>query len=499
MALNTERLVLLLLFIAAALAITLYNADVFLHLTTGRYLLEHNAFPEGDPFSFSHSGAPWNLHEWLYQVGLYALYAQFGETGIKFATALLFVLTVDLTKRNCELVGAHRNTAWVVTLLGVVAWTNFLSARPHMLSFLFFAFTLNAILQYRKNGEVGKLYLIPVVMLFWVNVHGAFLLGIALLGYFLIIQAIENRISGLADRPLSPIFYTVIFSLLMTLVNPNGFEQLLFPFQLANQWAIEYVAEWQPPDFSQPIAVVYLLMVAALIVFSLVRSNRVLMSGLIITIPFVAASLTSMRHIPIAVIFLTPFLTRAIEHVLALIRQHSLKRKVDGGRTSSPISRTLHRELGQSEYLMNWSILALSVVLLIWLWPKVTVLKKTMNIEQFPVDAVQYLDRNGITGRMFSPMGYSDYILFERYPRQKIFYDMRVEIYGGSLAKDYLLMLYAKDGWKRKFKQYHFDFAVLRLSDPLFGALLEKDLGEVVYRDKRDAIVLFDNKMITTN
>ena len=88
-------------------------------------------------------------------------------------------------------------------------------------------------------------------------------------------------------------------------------------------------------------------------------------------------------------------------------------------------------------------------------------------------------------------MQYSDYVLFYRYPKQKVFYDVRVETYGENLAKDYLTMLYAAPGWRSKLDKYRIDFAVLNKSVPLYSALMENHVGKVIYEDKHDVVIKF--------
>ena len=85
---RTWRLVELL--VLATLAIlALYAAsqdvtgeDLWWHLATGRYILEHGEIPTRDVFSFTYPGAPWFNQEWLAQVLFFDLFRRGGGTAL---------------------------------------------------------------------------------------------------------------------------------------------------------------------------------------------------------------------------------------------------------------------------------------------------------------------------------------------------------------------------------------------------------------------------------
>src|SRR5262245_57256273 len=60
----------------------LSNNDVWLHLTTGRLILERGQIPRIDEYSFTRSGSPYVAHEWLAQICLFLLYRALGVTGL---------------------------------------------------------------------------------------------------------------------------------------------------------------------------------------------------------------------------------------------------------------------------------------------------------------------------------------------------------------------------------------------------------------------------------
>src|SRR5882724_13408502 len=59
-----------------------FSSDVWWHLRTGEWIVEHRAVPSTDPFSISGRGRPYVAYSWLYEVLLFAGYHAFGHWGL---------------------------------------------------------------------------------------------------------------------------------------------------------------------------------------------------------------------------------------------------------------------------------------------------------------------------------------------------------------------------------------------------------------------------------
>lgn len=473
--LTTERLLLAVLFVSAAVGISGYSSDVFLHLAAGKHLLTSGALPAGDPFSFTRPGQSWVLHEWLYQLALYLLYAGFGMGGVQLAGAALFVATLSLTKRNCELLGARQVIAWAVTIGLLLCWHPFIGVRPHVLTYLLFAVYLFALLRYRYLRHTNTLYLLPPLMVVWVNSHGGFIVGLVLLAYLLLLQLLETRLRDGRWRVERPLLLTLLATLAASLINPYGYEQWLFPFRLMDQWAMAYVTEWQPPDLHEWENLFYLGVVACLWGASLLWFKEERWYRLVLTLPFVAASLQSLRHIPLAVFLLAPFVASLLEQ--ALVRWQAHRGNAVPG-----------RPLGPREAVFNWLVLACYAGVMVWSYPLYTAWRAADLQQRFPLGATRYLTEHRVEGRMFAPLEYSSYILFARYPAQQLFYDVRIEMYGAELAHHYLTMANALGGWQALFERYAIDYAVVSKRMPLYAALAGCNGFAQRYTDNSSAV-----------
>ena len=65
-----------LLFIAilSVAAVPPLDPDLWWHLSNGRLMVATATIPHADVYSFSAAGQPWVMHEWLADLGMYAVY-----------------------------------------------------------------------------------------------------------------------------------------------------------------------------------------------------------------------------------------------------------------------------------------------------------------------------------------------------------------------------------------------------------------------------------------
>src|SRR5271157_1868746 len=168
--------------LAAFSPAVLGDGDTFSHLATGEWILTHDAVPRADPFSHSMPGAPWTAHEWLSEILLTLAFRCAGWSGVALLTAAAaagaaLVMGLRVAK---NLSGA----ALGVTLaLGAGLWTANLLARPHVLALPLAAAWTVGLLDARDRDAAPPLGF-ALMMILWSNMHGGFVIGLALIGPF---------------------------------------------------------------------------------------------------------------------------------------------------------------------------------------------------------------------------------------------------------------------------------------------------------------------------
>ena len=223
-------LALLYLLLPAQALLPVSDPDLWWHLRTGQWIIQHGAVPHTDPFSSYGFGEPWIAYSWLFELTAYRLYAGFDLLGIVWFTTLFGVaisLAIHLLVRR-----GHWNLAQEVILTAaiLVCIKPLMSPRSWLFSILFFTLLLYAILDYRQRRDDRALYWLPVLFLLWSNLHIQFVYGLAVL--FIVIlepfleRLLANTAVGSNTAPFPPpspkAIAIAILCLFATTLNPYG-------------------------------------------------------------------------------------------------------------------------------------------------------------------------------------------------------------------------------------------------------------------------------------
>jgi hypothetical protein len=185
-------------------------------------------------------------------------------------------------------------------------------------------------------------------------------------------------------------------------------------------------------------------------------------------------SLFSARYIPLYAIILSPIIARRIDHlILALSDRKLIKRFLSiSGRASVTDSKT-------KGYL--WSLLAVLALLITLFTGKI---EYNFDKKKLPVDAVQFMKKEKITGNMFNNDEFGDYIIYSAWPEYKVFFDGRSDMYGVARMKEYIKVVRIEQGWDEVLKKYNINWIIYNATSPLSQFLLERDDWKLIYADK---------------
>ena len=135
-----------------------------------------------------------------------------------------------------------------VVAIGLSLVTANLLARPHVLALPIAAAWSAGLIAARDRNRAPPLGL-AALMTAWVNMHGGFIFGLALIGPF----ALEAVTQAPAEARLEAARGWATFALAAlaaALINPYGVEALLLPFRLMSVENLSRISEWRPQDFS---------------------------------------------------------------------------------------------------------------------------------------------------------------------------------------------------------------------------------------------------------
>jgi tetratricopeptide (TPR) repeat protein len=112
----------------------------------------------------------------------------------------------------------------------------------------------------------------------------------------------------------------------------------------------------------------------------------------------------------------------------------------------------------------------------------------------FPEGAARFLAEHQLGGNLFNSYEYGNYLLFARYPENRVFIDGRVDVYGPAILRLYAAVAHAAPGWQKILDQYSIEICALateKSSDlPLLSALHRSPDWALVYWDDISAIYI---------
>jgi hypothetical protein len=408
--------------------------DFWWHLRVGQ-LVSAGTIPRTNLFAWTLPADTPYVYAWLAGWLFSILYQAGGMELVIFSRTLLLALTllivaVDARRRS----GSWRLAGLAVGLAGALSLNN-LIVRPQNWSWLPFVLTAAIVSGYAgRRLRPAWLAALPPLMLFWVNAHGAFVLGLLILGAYVAGEAARWRwrlAGALTARELAWLLLAAAATGLATLLNPYGPGIYAYLAQMTNNPSQEFIVEWQHPSPADPVGrLFYAAILGVIAVFALGRR----------------------RPGPSEVILLCGFLWLAWSMQRTVTWFGLLAGPVLAGCLGRPAATTAAPPPARPATLLTGLLAALLLLALVAVQPwfvrrlplpdyfQARLLPEPapgpLLHRDTPVGAVAYL-RDHPGGRLFNEMGYGSYLLWAL-PDQPVFIDPRVEMYPRRLWEDYV-------------------------------------------------------------
>lgn len=391
--------------------------DLWMHLYSGRRILDSGAVPRLDDASYTAAGLPWVDHEWLTQIGMAALYAGGGSPAlwaVKLAAALLTAWLLWLSVRR------HAASPWVrgiVMVLALATMGRGYAVRPQVLTYLGVAALLYWLDRSGRDLPRWPAYAaVAVAFCLWGNAHGAVIAGLGILGLWAVI----------GEAPPAPTPRVARLALLLTAVaavclNPYGPALLAY---IATELRVPHpISEWQPLSFADPgqrPAVAMLLAMAASLPFTRLLRRRWWWAALVALM--VAMALRSQRHTPLLALCAAAPLADQLERLLARLA-----------------ARTSFRLSAAATALVALALCGLAAAQLAALGTRLWRDGGQLVFEggDYPVGAVRWLRETQTSGNLALPLDWGGYLLWHGAPAVKVSLDGRfATVYPPAVVDD---------------------------------------------------------------
>jgi hypothetical protein len=501
------------------------DAGIGWHIRTGQLILATHSIPRVDPFS-SMAGQPWFAWEWLYDVVVGWLDRVAGLNGVVLFTAVIIAGLFAWTFRLLMQRGTNVVVALILVLLAASAAMIHFQARPHVVSWLFTVIWF-WILESTENRSAGSysdslpsdsdsrrawpLWALPLLTVVWVNVHGGFLIGFAVLAIF-VVGAVWQWLSLKQDRfddalrkirlgrRIRALAWTGILSAAATLANPYGFRLHVHIYRyLTNRFLMDHIDEFQSPNFHYVAQKCFAgLSLLTLVAFATKRREVSASRGLVVLFA-VYAGLYASRNIPVSslllILVIGPWLSDGMQMLAERLSATQLGREIGvpsrGLAFTSFLQRMKAIELSLPGYL--WPIAA--VVLTCWIAAHDgklgarPLMDAHFDAKRFPVHAVDYLEKQHAQGALVSPDYWGGYLIYRLYPQVRMVVDDRHDFYGEEFLKSYLKMIHVEPGWEDFLRQHPAEYVVVAKDSALANILAETPDWQRAYGD--DVAVVF--------
>lgn len=465
---NVRRLfpfALFVLLFAAAVRPTL-DPDMWWHLRTGEAILS-DGIPRTDLFSFTFPMNEWVAHEWLSQILMWSLYqlAGFGALSVFFAAVTIATLGLVYLISNGKPYVAGIVVA-VAAMTSSLAW----GPRPQLFNLLFLAVFL-VLLEKRKDRAIGRWVFVafPVLTLLWANLHSGYLLGIVVLGTYLVGDYLESHRSNpdvrtLSHSDLRRLSLATAACAFAALVNPNGIRLWLYPFEtLFSTVQRELIIEWFPPKPNQWVFWLLLGLVIVGIVALARAPKRPSITELLVFGGTAFGAFLSVRNIPIFAIASTPILCR---YIALAIPSATLQ-----GSDDSAESQRLATFLAAGAVGMGAVAIATA-----------TLVGNPATVRgTFPEAAVDWIESDDrADDRIFNAYNWGGYLIWRGYP---VYVDGRADVYGDDGLLNWAQTYGVKPGWEDPLDRYHVDLVLVESDSRLAETLTDVSGWALAYED----------------
>jgi hypothetical protein len=471
----------------------LVDADVGWHIRTGDYILSHHAVPHQDLYSFSKPGAPWYAWEWLSDVIDAGLFRWAGLKGIVLMAGVVIALFATTLMRRVVDAGAHLFIALAVVLLSVGAASTHFLARPHIFTLLLLSISMAIIEADRRetdtsgSGHSRRIWWLVPITLVWTNLHGGFMILIALLG-LAAVGAVAEAWIGKApgERPnWGPARRWALLTAACaaaSIVNPYGWGLHVHVVEyLQSDWIKKVVQEFQSPSFrGENMLQFEVLLFAGLIAAGArLRRGQVIDGLWVLLLGYLA--LSSVRHVSVFVCVLAPLI--ASEATLWW-------RALVGGASKKSALGILH-QMGKDlipgfQRTSIWGGLAVLALIATGRpipWPA------DFPPEVFPTALVHAHEQQILHARVLTTDQWADYLIF-LHPEQKVFVDGRSDFYGPEIGDRFLRLMAGAPDWQRVMDAYQFDLALIPSDVALAQLLKTRPEWRVVAEDDKRSLLV---------
>ena len=387
------------------------DPDLFGYLASGRLFVEQGGVTARDPFAYTSAGFQWVTFEYGAHVLLWLAYRAAGPIGLIALKCLAGGVALAFLAAAVR-VTTDKPHVWVpVFVLCASAVSRFFLFRPQLFTFAFFALFVAVLFRYLYfvHGR-ARLWVLPLVMLVWANMHGGFVAGLGAIGLAIAIRASQRL-------PAKPLWAALGACVAVTFVNPMGARLWGYVLtELAHGTNRRYTVEWGPASLGTDAwsAIALTLITATLLVVAwfawfacrdapgAARKERLVWA--LTCVPLVVMAYVSVRHVPLAAIWAAPVIARLASDAVE--------------------SAAFRRVWFAFQGLAVLPACLTAAFVVVSPQPVISANGGALG-SRHPCSAAAFLKVNHLSGNVFTPLWWGSYLTWELYPSIRVSMDGR--------------------------------------------------------------------------
>jgi len=435
--------------------------DYWWYLQLGQDVWQNLSIPVVDSYTYTKKDESYFFIAWLSSILLWLLRDPTAATLLHGALPAIFSI---LIWQCCRTVGAGIRLTFILTLIVVLVGSTSWAMRPQLFSLPLFAFALLSLLHWQQ-GRTQWIWFLPIIILCWVNLHGAFPLLFLLAGAALV--------GGGGDR--KALALALLASFFTSLCNPQGIMVWHFVFSMLGDSPTQLLGpEWSSPTTS--LNWQFKLFFCWLLIFPIITSlssGKLKLTDWLWFLGFAWLALSGQRYVvwfaavfaPINAILLAPLTNRSIDRRITL-----------------------------GKPFFNSLVFVLLLLFPLVLLPKIRgnwmVDAPSAYTSNTPIAAVAWLKLHPeLPGNLWADLAMSVYIIYAL-PERPVWIDTRTNLFPMEQWSDYIRIVNVINNWEVLLARDHVSLLLLDLKEQslLIQALAESPHWESPYRDEYSVI-----------
>lgn len=452
--------------------INLATADLGRHIRNGEQLLSGNFdLLYKNYYSYTNPDFPFINHHWFGGVVFYLVAVVSGLTGVQLLFILInlttFCLFFYIAKKYSNIVVC---SILALPIIPVIAYRD--EVRPEAFSYLFAAIYY-LVLKGFTEGKISRKWLFGLIpiQLIWANTHIYFFVGFFILGVYWL-EGLLNWIRRKHESTNNFQSLTLIGLAMaaVSLLNPHFINGLIYPFTIFGNYGYR-VLENQSVFFLEGVisvpVLVYFKITLGILVLSWVYAlyclfkfkDRIDLPNLIFSFAFSFLALIQIRNLALFGFF-----------SLVIIASNLKALKLEA-----------------NKYLLLPTLAIVLIFVLVinpaYFENRPLGLGAAPGIER----GAEFFARENIKGPLFNNYDIGGYLIYNLFPKEKVFVDNRPEGYPAEFfTKTYVPMQENDEVWQQKLTEYNFNsiffyrqdltpwaqkFLISRIKDPEWAAV----------------------------